>query len=73
MLRKDREDKEAEAYEKNILGSLGECWSKSKDSEDITLRTDTIAGYNTKTSLLQKKAVQVYRDVDCIGYISEVC
>lgn len=73
MLRKERKNKEAEAYEKNILGSLGECWSKPKDSEDITLRTDTIAEYNTKTSLLQKKAVQVYRDVDCISYISEVC
>lgn len=72
MEREDK-DKEAEAYEKNILGSLGECWSKQKETEDITLRTYTIAGYNTKTSLLQKKAVQVYRDVDCVSYISEVC
>lgn len=72
MEREDKE-KEAEAYEKNIPGYLGECQSKQKDTEDITLRTDTIAGNNTKTSLLQKKAVQVYRDVDCISYISEVC
>lgn len=72
MEREDKE-KEAEVYEKIIPGSLGECWSKQKDTEDITLRTDTIAGNNTKTSLLQKKAVQVYRDVDCISYISEVC
>lgn len=48
MEREDKE-KEAEAYEKNIPGYLGECQSKQKDTEDITLRTDTIAGNNTKT------------------------